>query len=299
MPRRQTGLPFPRVADAGLQRFIELVATRLETVERTTERLGGNVERAQGDIAGLLDDGNEIPFLDTPPGPKGFEGLGGIGAIFLSWANPWRFYQNHAHTKIYRGATNQFDNAAEVATAPFTMYVDDTVQDDVDYFYWITWVSTADIEGPPSDALELRAAVDPEVVYQQVIDWLDSEPALESLAAPIPRLPDITAADTPPSVLRAISNLEENRRFAGMILRLADGTNRIERENLQAIIDTLTVLGPDPSGQTGYRLGAAPNRFSADTRSAAEALRNTQGMDHPTWLASYDANDRDIIILEY
>jgi len=100
------------------------------------------------------------PNLATPPAPEGFSAEGSFyGMINLTWDNPVDLYANHAHTNVYRSETDNFANAQVVGRDPGMLYSDVVRDDAIDpqdpeaikgYYYWITFTSTAGVEGPPN-----------------------------------------------------------------------------------------------------------------------------------------------------
>lgn len=97
-------------------------------------------------------------ILDTPPKPTGLTVSPGIGIIMLDWDSAYAKYINHSHTNIYRSPDDNFANASIVLQSAGTVVVDSVPYQIVDentgalqgYYYWITFVSEAGIEGPPN-----------------------------------------------------------------------------------------------------------------------------------------------------
>ena len=191
--RTPTGLTTPRVENAELQRFLDQVAQRVEGLSgeirsgspggtgTSTGGTGGGVPSAPS--GGFLP---TIPVLDTPPQPVGIEVFCGIGICIVSWENPFRFYSNHGRALIYRGTTDRFDESVQVGQAAYFVFVDETgLEDNTTYYYWVRFVSTTDVEGPLSDVAEGMTGLDPESVYDELVDWLESSPLLEALQSDI------------------------------------------------------------------------------------------------------------------
>ena len=65
---------------------------------------------------------------------------------------------------------------------------------------------------------------------------------------------------------------------------------------ITAINEAITALEASFGGRA---LGPTPNTFLGATRALAEAARNTQGVNDPTWLAMYDADDELNIELQF
>ncbi len=172
-PRRKTLPALSPKAPAELRPLFAAMAEILETGEgvrgdkldrKLTLRdlLDGGVARlriAGNPLSGLLP-GVAPPDLAVPPAPTGFAADGSFfGRVHLTWEPPHEQYRNHAHANIYRAETDNFANALLVGREG-GMFYSDLVRDDVTsvsdplslpgYYYWVTFSSTADIEGPPN-----------------------------------------------------------------------------------------------------------------------------------------------------
>lgn len=176
--RRRTLPPVPPKAPSELR---PLIAAMTEILE-TGEGVRGDPLDRKVTLRDLLDsgigklkpgmrpgqDGNldsgvlpPAPDLSIPPAPANFDAQGGFyGMINLSWQIPGELYRNHAYTNIYRSETDNFANAEMVGREAGGFYTD-SVRDDAlapddpinlkGYYYWITFTSTGDIEGPPNN----------------------------------------------------------------------------------------------------------------------------------------------------
>ncbi|MDY7116608.1 hypothetical protein RAN53_09620 [Halomonas sp. SSL-5] len=123
------------------------------------------------------------PDLRTPPPPQGFSADGSFfGRINLSWQIPSELYRNHAYTNIYRSEEDNFANAVVVGRevgAFFSDYVRNDALDPQDplqlkgYYYWITFTSSSDVEGPPNATAGLWAQPLPDLNY--VMDLLSEQ----------------------------------------------------------------------------------------------------------------------------
>ncbi|MBY6209094.1 MULTISPECIES: hypothetical protein [Halomonas] len=136
---------------------------------------------------GSLIPGVNIPAPDmtVPPAPTGFHAVGGFyGMVTLTWDNPGDAYGNHAYTNIYRSVDDNFANAELVGRDSGMLY-SDIVRNDVlvgmsvGYYYWITFTSTAGVEGPPNDGDGTYAAplIDVQVLLETLAENLADEPS--------------------------------------------------------------------------------------------------------------------------
>jgi len=153
-----------------------LFAAIMEIIETGEGVRGDKLDRKltlrdllDGDIASLRVPGNPDSGLappsgsqdmTIPPRPQGFAADGSFfGMINLSWSSPQEQYNNHSITNIYRNEEDNFAAAEIVGRDPGSFYSDivrndATIVDDPlnlpGYYYWITFVSESNIEGPPN-----------------------------------------------------------------------------------------------------------------------------------------------------
>jgi hypothetical protein len=83
----------------------------------------------------------------VPPIPTGFRVTGGYGVIMLDWDTPQSLYKNHAYTEIWRNTVDVIGNAVLVGTTIAAVY-SDPVPANTTYYYWIRFVSEANVTGP-------------------------------------------------------------------------------------------------------------------------------------------------------
>jgi len=113
--------------------------------------------------------------MSVPPRPIGFAADGSFfGMIHLTWERPQEQYNNHAFTNIYRSEEDNFATA-QIIGREAGMFYSDVVRNDtvaVDdplnlpgYYYWITFSSTSNIEGPPNSPNGTFAQPLPDAAY--------------------------------------------------------------------------------------------------------------------------------------
>jgi hypothetical protein len=97
--------------------------------------------------AGLPPDGYD-PTTDTtpPPIPTGLSQSAGITAIQLQWSD-WG-YRNHAYTEVWRHTSNALGSAVLIGTTDTTFYSDSVGSTSKTYYYWIRFVSQANVKSP-------------------------------------------------------------------------------------------------------------------------------------------------------
>ncbi|WP_428398310.1 carbohydrate-binding protein [Marinobacter salarius] len=150
---------------------------------------------------GALEPNPAPPNLATPPAPTGFNAVGGFdGRIDLTWTIPGSLYSNHAYTNVYRAEADNFANAILVGREAGAFYTD-TVRDDAvptPYYYWISFTSTSDIEGPlNATAGTLAQALDIDWIVDELEGKISESELANDLLTPIQAIPGIqtTLAD--------------------------------------------------------------------------------------------------------
>ncbi|SDI27814.1 hypothetical protein SAMN04487867_10459 [Vreelandella titanicae] len=111
-----------------------------------------------------------------PPRPTGFNAIGSFGYIVLSWDIPGELYGNHAYTNIYRSETDNFANAELIgrdAGMVYTDHVRETDEHGEGFYYWITFTSIENVEGPTNSTSGTYAEVIPDLGF--LLDRLSGE----------------------------------------------------------------------------------------------------------------------------
>ena len=232
-----TGLTVPRTENTELQRFCEQIIARIQAVDgtlNTVDRRLGALDGGAGQRPGDTTPG--VPILATPPQPLAVQCRPGIGAVFISWANPFRQYRNHARALIYRHTADAFDQATQIGQSAFVLHIDDTVDDNTTYYYWVRFESTASVLGLPSDSHSCTSALDPEAVYQDIADWINSSPLAAALTS---KTNDATAI------------VEEIRRLASGIAWQAASSAKDADEAAGAVATALTALSAKVTVEAG------------------------------------------------
>ncbi|MED5458433.1 MAG: hypothetical protein VYA65_00670, partial [Pseudomonadota bacterium] len=170
--RRKTLPPIDPKIDPKLRAVLEA----LKEIQETGEGVRGDPMDRKLTIRDLVDAGlarlkpgsmtefgpvDDDPIDNDPPGstlipprPTGFNAIGSFGYVVLSWDIPGDLYLNHAFTNIYRSETDNFANAKVIGRDTGMMYTDhirEVEEEGVGFYYWITFTSTEDREGPPNN----------------------------------------------------------------------------------------------------------------------------------------------------
>ena len=81
-----------------------------------------------------------------PPKPTGFTAVSGFSSIYLEWDGaPIR---NLGYTEIWRSSDNVIGNAVRIGTTLANTFADAVGKTSQVYYYWIRFVSVADVSGP-------------------------------------------------------------------------------------------------------------------------------------------------------
>lgn len=86
--------------------------------------------------------------LAVPPKPVGFQVDGGVFHILLEWTSPDSLYTNHAYTEVWRNTVDNRATAVMIAQEIGQIIPDLNVSYGNTYYYWIRFVSQADVTGP-------------------------------------------------------------------------------------------------------------------------------------------------------
>lgn len=187
-PRRKTLPALSPKVPAELRPLMAAMAEILETGEGVR---GDKLDRKltlrdllDGGLAKLRVPGNPDGGLAQPGGPQdmtvpprpiGFAADGSFfGMIHLTWERPQELYNNHALTNIYRSEKDNFATA-QIIGREAGMFYSDVVRNDATavndplnlpgYYYWITFSSNSNVEGPPNAASGTFARPLPDAAY--------------------------------------------------------------------------------------------------------------------------------------
>jgi hypothetical protein len=110
----------------------------------TTTATGGKLPIST--VIPKLPDGYD-PAKDytTPPAPTNLIANGGLTNVHLSWDGAP--YKNHNFTEVWRASKDNLGSAVMIGTTAASVYAD-PAQEDTTYYYWIRFVSKANITGP-------------------------------------------------------------------------------------------------------------------------------------------------------
>lgn len=92
-----------------------------------------------------IDGYNPATDYTVPPAPTGLRASGGFTNVFLEWDGAP--YKNHAYTEVWRSRSDSLGTAVMVGTTAANVYAD-PANANTTYYYWIRFVSKANITGP-------------------------------------------------------------------------------------------------------------------------------------------------------
>lgn len=88
--------------------------------------------------------------LTTPPAPVGLSVTSGMTSIYLEWTGGQ--FRNPGYTEIWRSSTNVLGNAVLIGSTITNTYADPVGKTSQSYYYWIRFVSVANVTGPYNSA---------------------------------------------------------------------------------------------------------------------------------------------------
>lgn len=95
-----------------------------------------------------VDDGDYDPVVDLtpPPAPENLLVTAGLTVLQVKF-DLWT-YPNHAYAEVWRSATNVQGNAVMIGTTLSQFYADAIGATGVAYYYWVRFISQANVAGP-------------------------------------------------------------------------------------------------------------------------------------------------------
>ena len=224
-----------------------------------------------GDGASLVNPNNPFQNDDQPPKPSGLVySLFGINGLKISW-NPAAYF-NHKHTNIYSSPTNSFNTATLAGSSTSTVF-DTTAPTGAPNFYWIEFVSLADITGVLSDVLTASVPGSAAELLAIMQEQVNESLLTQALVSRIDKIEVTESAVTQEIQDRTAALAAETLNRANAIL-LASATEAGIRE--QSIIDGIAAADGYSSSIVATE---AITRADADSAlsSRTTALESTVG----------------------
>lgn len=164
----------------------------------------------------------------TPPQPTNLRADGGFTNVFLQWDGAP--YQNHAYTEIWRGTTDNLGSAVLVGTTAASVYAD-AAEPNTTYYYWIRFVSVANVIGPynmtsgtvAQTALDVSAAIS--AISQNILSsqlFSDLSQRIANAEAGISTL-NTSSSSASSSITTLLSRVDQNSAALQIAARVTDG----------------------------------------------------------------------------
>jgi len=163
--------------------------------------------------------------LTTPPAPTNLEASGAFTGILLTWDKA--SYGNHAYTEIWRSQANALGGATLISTTNAFVYADE-VGYGATYYYWVRFVSIADVVSPynATEGVAATTAVDVGAVMQALSEELSALPGFSTLNTTIP----ITLGSTTANLQTTIATVNSAAAAAqASVNSLSTSTPRVLR----------------------------------------------------------------------
>jgi hypothetical protein len=201
--------------------------------------------------------------LTPPPAPTDVVAQGSIGVVFLTWNQPT--YRNHAYAEIWRSESDDVATASLVGTSSTQGYVD-VPNDQLTRYYWIRFVSRADVRGPYSqESASAKADIDPAVIIAKIEGQILDSSLSKTLSERIKRIE--SGVDIGSSIQNSVALLQRATNTA----ITNEQTVRQNADNaLSQSIQTLTAtVGNNDTTLRALITSEETARVSADTALAS------------------------------
>lgn len=122
--------------------------------------------------------------MTPPPAPSGVTATGLFASVQVQWDAP--IYRNHSYAEVWRADTDVIGNAVLIGTSNTRYYVD-SIGTSATKYYWVRFVSQADVEGPYQslNGLMAQTATDPGLVLASLTGQITNTQLHSTLASRI------------------------------------------------------------------------------------------------------------------
>lgn len=162
-------LPSIPAVDSRIPTEIKRVLDPIKQILDTAVKAGATGEKSpfgdgltEDDVIEIIEDQKD---LTIPPAPTGFKATGAFATIILEWNDPG--YRNHGYAEIWRSEEDNFSTAVLIGQSPGVLYAD-AIGNSHTVYYWIRFISKADVAGPFNSSAGTMAAtsLDPEYALE-------------------------------------------------------------------------------------------------------------------------------------
>jgi hypothetical protein len=139
--------------------------------------------------SGSVINGGYDPVLDLspPPAPENVVATSGIGVVFLGWDQPT--YPNHSFAEVWRSEVDDLGSAVLIGQSNSQNFLDRPNSVQVRYYYWVRFVSQANVKGPySSESAAAIADIDPALIISKIEGQILESSLSRSLATRIQRI---------------------------------------------------------------------------------------------------------------
>lgn len=223
---------------------------------------GNNVTYGNGS-SNFFPVGAKDTNFTPPPAPTNVTITGGFNVIFIEWTGD--DYGNHAYSEVWRSATNSFAAAVLQGTTKSRIYTD-SVGNNLTYYYWIRFVSTANVYGPynSTEGTQGKTSLDPTYALQTLAGQITESQLYSSLNSRLNLIDSsapgsVNARIATESTTRAtVDNgllaqytvkVDVNGRVAGFGLA-STSTGGTPTSSFVVIADKFAVVSPSSTGET-------------------------------------------------
>lgn len=149
--------------------------------------------------------------LSPPPAPVNLVAIGGVGSIVVKWDQPT--YRNHSYAEVWRNFVDDVATASLIGTSASQFFYDTPEQNDVTYYYWVRFVSRADVSGPYSqESVSATADIDQAAIVSKIQGQITESSLARSLSTRLARIESDT--NTAGSIQNALATEVVTRETA-------------------------------------------------------------------------------------
>lgn len=173
--------------------------------------------------------------MTPPPMPTGLVADSAFSSIMLQWDVP--AYANHAYTEVWASNANVIGNAIMIGTSTQSMYVDAVGEPSFERYYWIRFVSQADVDGPYNSTAGVYAktATDVSGALEALAGQISESELSQALSS------RIDLVDAPSSTLGSVAYRVSQEAAARTQALLDEASARANADSsLQTQINTLS-----------------------------------------------------------
>lgn len=212
--------------------------------------------------------------LTTPPAPTGLQAIGGYETIQLIWDAPDVGYRNPSLTEVWSSDTDVIGNAQLVGRATYNMFVDRAGHNQSKY-YWIRFVSAANVTGPwnGTPGTFAQTALDVASVLAALAGQISESELTSSLGARIDLVDGIGVGSVNERIDAASQSLSTQISTVSTTVDGNTATLQTQATSINGIQAKYTVKIDNNGYVAGYGLISEPNNGNIQSSFAVRADR--------------------------